>query len=191
MSNVGSVSWVNGSALDLESVMGDTKVDLLLFAVGSICHLHNSGETERFLEQVARVLRRGTGQAMIPLQNELIISRSHTEEPVDISDAPWSKLDVAQDYHSRNFPGIVYRQSPVQNSVLDGNVRHDKYTFQVLQKSDDETPELVVEDNEINWTLRLWKEEEWLSVIKQAGLSLVETFQTTHETYYIIRLLNI
>ena len=188
MANVGSISWVKGTALDLESVIGRRKVDMLLFAVGSICHLHGAGEVDRFMQQVAQVLRPGSGRAIIPLQNELISSRCHTQEPADVSDAPWSQLHVAQDYRSRLFPDVVYRQSPVQTSVLEGNVRHDSYTFQVLQKPSGSTKEDVVENNKINWSLRLWEEGDWISVIKHAGLDLAETFQTAHETYYMIEL---
>lgn len=188
MAHVGSISWVNGTALDFEAVLCGRKVDMLLFAVGSICHLHAPGDVDRFMQQVAQVLHPETGRAIISLQNELITSRCLTQDPAGVSDAPWSQLLAAQDYRSRLFLDIIYRQSPLQSSVLEGNVRHDRYTFQVICKPEGGTEELVVENNEINWSLRLWDEGDWFSVIERSGLHLADTLQTAHETYYILEL---
>ncbi|KAL9116831.1 MAG: hypothetical protein Q9187_006639 [Circinaria calcarea] len=66
VANVGSISWVNGTALDLGTILCGGKIDMLLFAVGSICHLHAPDEVDRFMQQVAQVLRPGTSRPSSP-----------------------------------------------------------------------------------------------------------------------------
>ncbi|OJJ40653.1 hypothetical protein ASPWEDRAFT_225587 [Aspergillus wentii DTO 134E9] len=62
------VSWVLGSALDLEATIagrGDLKVGLLIFSIGSISHLSEDRQPETFLEEVSKILRPGTGRASV------------------------------------------------------------------------------------------------------------------------------
>ena len=120
--------------------------------------------------------------AYIPIQDDFISERFITtaQQPVDTK--TWAQLEVAQDYLSRLYPGLLYKQFPVEHSRTEGPIQVDEYRFQVVKSSGE-----MVENNKIQLRLRLWKEAEIVKWVSIACLDLVETFHSSHETYYVLK----
>jgi SAM-dependent methyltransferase len=193
MAQVGTVTWALGEAVDLTTSVAALQnrlgqVDILIFAVGSISHLVSPDEPQRFLSQVATLLRRGSGRAYLPIQNDLISRRSITQSPAT-TDTTWAEVSVAQDFASKLHPGIIYKQYPVEKSETNGPIKTDQYRFHVVRKTDSgEEKEEILENNKIEVSLRIWDEAEFIQWARDAGLECVETFHSLHETYYVLKL---
>jgi SAM-dependent methyltransferase len=189
MTHVAKVIWALGEAVSLTSVpalknrLG--RVDSLIFAVGSISHLISPEEPQLFMSQVATLLTPKSGRAYLPIQNDLISRRLFTT--VADSDTTWAELNVAKDFPSKLYPGIIYKQYPIEKSVTDGPIKTDHYRFHVIRKTDSGDEE-VIEKNNITIGLRIWDEGEFLQWAKNAGLHCSEVCYSAHETYYVFKL---
>jgi SAM-dependent methyltransferase len=190
MARVGKVTWALGEAVSLTSVpaLQDRlgRVDALIFAVGSISHLISPGEPQLFSSQVATLLTPKSGRAYLPIQNDLISSRSISLPPLN-TDITWAELNVAQDFPSKLHPGIIYKQYPLEKSEIKGQIKTDNYRFHVVQKADSGDQE-VIENNKITVSLRVWDEAEFVQWAKNAGLHCSEIITCDIETYYIFKL---
>ena len=212
LARIGRAQWGLGEAANLlasEILRGrEGGVDMLIFAVGSISHLVAPDEPLRFFQKVGILLRPGSGMAYIPIQNDLISERCITPEPT--ATKTWSQVEDEQEFESRLYPGLIYKQFPIQESRIDGPIKSDRYViisivvfevhiqcskslemlltlhmfsyhFQVLN-----TNGQIIETNNIQIQLRVWREGEVVKWIEEAGLKLVETLHTSHETYYVL-----
>jgi hypothetical protein len=189
MARVGKVTWALGEAVSLTSVpaLQDRlgRVDALIFAVGSISHLISPEEPQLFSSQVATLLTPKSGRAYLPIQNDLISSRSISSPPLS-RDISWLELNV-QDFPSKLHPGIIYKQYPLDKSEIKGQIRTDNYRFQVVRKADSGDQE-VIENNKITVSLRVWDETEFVQWAKNAGLHCSEIITGDIETYYVFKL---
>ena len=180
------VSWSTGEATNLSLLpllsSRQGQVDLLIFAVGSISHLKEANEPQEFFEQVAKLLRPGSGRAYIPIQSDLICQNSVSE--FKLNKDTWAEVRVAQTFESQLYGGVVYKQYPIHSATVDGYLKHDKYHFEVVRK-DENGKEEVIENNEIEISLRIWEKPQLLEWAGQAGLGCVKTFQSSHEDYFI------
>ncbi|CAG8411254.1 unnamed protein product [Penicillium salamii] len=171
------VSWILGSALDLESVMaqsGYDKVDLLIFSIGSISHLSEKDQPEKFLEQVSRVLAPGTGRAYISIYDGSLLQKSEQiafHQPKGVTEI-----------RSHIFPNIMYREFNHRGDIQD-KVKDVKFELQVVERT--ELGDQVLETNNISMKMRQWDEDELVSMSSGAGLSFVEKARGKHETFYV------
>lgn len=179
--NKKQVSWIQGSALDLEAALPASQrpVELLIFAFASICHLHEPGQVEQFFREVAKVLRPGTGRAMVSMHDDMVLSNPNLpvlllqpDEPVEIQ--------------SQTYPNVVYRT--VENGYeTDGNVRHYKCTVTVLDRSAGQ--ERILETSDTSMAVRMTKDEEELPAIASLqGLQNVDRIRNGHEIVYVFAL---
>lgn len=182
MAHVGRVAWEQGTALDLVSVpsleRGAKKVNMLMWAVGSISHLYEPEQPAQFLSQVAKVLRPGTGR--------MIISISHHLAPKDLKDAAIAPWKNPPRLTSRTFPDIVYQTTQLETKTI-CHVQHDTREVLVIKTLPDGTEE-VVEKNLVQFKGRLWRENELVDTAKDAGLQLVDTITAEREAFYIFQL---
>ncbi|KAJ5928369.1 hypothetical protein N7466_007325 [Penicillium verhagenii] len=170
MEHIGRVAWEQGTALDLISVPsldgGANKVSMLMWAVGSISHLHEPEQPAQFLDQVSKVLVPGTGR----------ISRTQRLRPGK----------TPPRLASRTFPDIVYQTTQLETKTV-GHVQHDDREVLVIKTLPDGTEE-VVEKNLVQFKGRLWKENELVDTAKKAGLQLVDVVTAEREAFYIFEL---
>ncbi|KAJ5721207.1 uncharacterized protein N7483_009141 [Penicillium malachiteum] len=182
MAHVGHVAWEQGTALDLVSVPSlngcTKKVSMLMWAVGSISHLHEPEQPTQFLNQVAKVLMAGTGR--------VIISISHHLAPKDLKDAAIAPWKNPPRLASRTFPDIVYQTTQLETKTI-GHVQHDTREVLVIRTLPEGT-EQVVEKNLVQFKGRLWKENELVDTAKNAGLELADTISAEREAFYIFKL---
>ncbi|CAG8932136.1 unnamed protein product [Penicillium salamii] len=171
------VSWMLGSALDLESVMaqsGYDKVDLLIFSIGSISHLSEKGQPEKFLEQVSKVLALGTGRAYISIYDGSLLQKSEQiafHQPKGVTEIK-----------SHMFPNIMYREFNHRGDIQD-KVKDVKFELQVVEQT--ELGDQVLETNNISMKMRQWEEDELVPMSSGAGLNFVEKARGKHETFYV------
>ncbi|KAJ5851691.1 uncharacterized protein N7529_011076 [Penicillium soppii] len=173
------VSWVLGSALDLENVMaqcGYQKVDLLIFSIGSISHLSEQGQPERFLEQVSKVLRPDTGRAYVSIYDGSLLRKEE--------DIAFHQPEGVTEIKSAAFPNITYRESDHRGEVQD-KIKDVKFELQVVEKT--ELGDQIVETNNISMRMRQWEIDEIVHLASGTGVSFVEKARGKHETFYIFR----
>jgi SAM-dependent methyltransferase len=173
------VSWVLGSALDLENVMaqcGYQKVDLLIFSIGSISHLSEQGQPERFLEQVSKVLRPDTGRAYVSIYDGSLLRKEE--------DIAFHQPEGVTEIKSAAFPNITYRESDHRGEVQD-KIKDVKFELQVVEKT--ELGDQIVETNNISMRMRQWEIDEIVHLASGTGVSFVEKERGKHETFYIFR----
>ncbi|KAJ5727667.1 hypothetical protein N7493_005487 [Penicillium malachiteum] len=182
MDHVGRVAWEQGTALDLVGVPslegGAKKVSMLMWAVGSISHLHEPEQPTQFLSQVAKVLLPGTGR--------VIISISHHLAPKDLKDAAIAPWENPPRLASRAFPDIVYQTTQLETKTV-GHVQHDTREVLVIKTLPGGT-EVVVEKNLVHFKGRLWKENELVDTAKNAGLELADIINSEREAFYVFQL---
>ncbi|KAJ5322573.1 hypothetical protein N7452_010862 [Penicillium brevicompactum] len=171
------VSWILGSALDLESVMvqsGYRKVDLLIFSIGSISHLSEKGQPEKFLEQVSRVLCPGTGRAYVSIYDGSLLEKSEQ--------VTFHQPEGITDIKSHTFPNIMYRESNHHGEVQD-KIKDVTFELQVVEQTD--LGARVLETNNISMKMRQWEEDELLTMLSGSGLKFLEKTRGKHETFYV------
>ena len=175
------VSWIQGSALDLEAALPASQrpVDILIFAFVSICHLHEPGQVDQFFRQVAKVLRPGTGRAMVSMHDDIVLSNPNPPVMLIQPDEPY-------DIRSKKYPNTVYRT--VENGYeTDGNVRHYKCEVTVLDQTAGQ--ERILETNHTSTAVRMTRDEEELPAIASSqGLQNVDRIRNGHETVYVFAL---
>ncbi|KAJ5089108.1 hypothetical protein N7532_007792 [Penicillium argentinense] len=171
----GHVSWINGSALDLEAVMQDRfhkKVDLLIFSIGSISHLSEDGQPQTFLNQVSKVLRPGTGRAYVSIYDGSLLHKK--------KDIAFHQPKGVTEIKSKLFPHIVYRESNHRGD-LEGNIKYVKFDLEAVNSED----QSVVEKNDISMKMRQWEEDELVSLSSKTGVTFIESIRGAHETFYV------
>lgn len=165
--HAGQITWVLGSAYELESVPAFRdellKANVVIFACGSICHMHEPGQGEQLFSQIAKVLKPGTGRAYISLLKVGLSDGGIAEE--------LSIIPPTQVYWSRDFRDIIYRETEYRREMV-GPVWHNTRRIVVSQVMDDGT-ELVVEDNINERKMRVWSEVELRKIAAGAGLKVV------------------
>ena len=171
------VSWILGSALDLESIMvqsGYKKVDLLIFSIGSISHLSEKGQPEKFLEQVSRVLCPGTGRAYVSIYDGSLLEKSE--------EVTFHQPEGVMEIKSQVFPNIMYRESNHRGEVQD-KIKDVTFELQVVEQTD--LGAQVLETNNISMKMRQWEEDELLTMLPGSGLKFLEKTRGKHETFYV------
>jgi SAM-dependent methyltransferase len=171
------VSWVHGSALNLREVMDarkHQKVDLLIFSIGSISHLYESGQPEEFLNQASKVLRPRTGRAYVSIYDGSLLNPNKKiafHQPQGVSELK-----------SAVFASIVYRESD-HRGELEGNVKFLKFELEVVD-SDNQS---VVETNHISMKMRQWLDDELILLSSETDACFVESVRGAHETFYVFK----
>lgn len=172
------VSILHCSALDLKRATS-TSVDLLIFGIGSISHLWEAGQCEKFLYEVAKVLRPDTGRAYISLLHD------HDEDTTAAKEGSAQSSSLPLEIASEIFPNTVYRQE-YGAPQIEGNVFHIQSTLTVVDKKLN-GQELIMESDSATTTLRKLPEDELISMAQEAGLSLVDKVGRGAQTVYILR----
>ncbi|PWY72984.1 S-adenosyl-L-methionine-dependent methyltransferase [Aspergillus heteromorphus CBS 117.55] len=162
------ISWVLGSACDLESVPAfrdeGLRADMMVFACGSICHLNVPGQAEQLFRGIASVLRPKTGKAYIS-----VLKGGSSDNGVP--DQMMTKPPPAE-FRSRDFKDIIYRDTTTVLEVVDDiwhNTRHI-----VVSRVLEDGSERVVEDNIAEVKAKIWTEGELRRIAKAAGLRVVD-----------------
>lgn len=171
------VSWILGSALDLESVMaqsGYEKVDLLIFSIGSISHLSEEGQPERFLEQVSRVLAPGTGRAYVSIYDGSLLEKSEQ--------VSFHQPEGVTEIKSHTFPNILYRESNHRGEVRN-KIKDVAFELEIVEQTD--LGAQVLETNNISMKMRQWDKDELVSMLPGTGLKFLEKIRGKHETFYV------
>lgn len=175
------VSWILGSALALETVMaqsGYEKVDLLIFSIGSISHLWEEGQPEKFLEQVSKVLRPGTGRAYVSIYDGSLVQKK--------DEISFHQPKGVTEVRSSIFPNTMYRESNHRGEVQN-KIKNVKFELEVVEET--EHGEEVLETNNISMKMRQWDEDELVSMVPGTGVSFVEKARGKHETFYVFEVL--
>ena len=173
------VRWVLGSALNLEDVMKETGheyVDLLIFSIGSISHLSESGQPETFLNQVSKVLRPGTGRAYVSIYDGSLLKKKEN--------VAFHQPEGVTEIKSRMYPLITYRESN-HGGTLEGNVKYVKFDLEVLSLVGG--GENILERNQISMKMRQWEEDEIVHLAAGTGVDFVESKRGKHETFYVFK----
>lgn len=189
MACVGDVSWVLGSALSLESALsvpsqqptlartqGRPQVDCLVFAFGSIAHLDQPGQTQKFFNQVSSVLRPGSGLAAISVGDYAVEAYTSNSIPL-----PPEMTDLT----SRQFPGVVYQYKTVGEDIVD-SCREDRLRVTVARVGRAMRRE-ILEEGIVGVKHRLFSQSELMEEIKAAGLRVVEVHKGEGEFVYILQ----
>lgn len=176
------ITYTVGSALDLQAIVPrPPKVDLLMFAYGSISLLTEPGAAEQFLRQAAAVLRPVTGRAYVSIG--YLFDDSRDVEAKRIFDR-YAQLPARTDTPSADEPNVVYRYpAEYMSEKREGNIVKVYIPMQVIEKGPDGKERLVKQDNS-TMRCRIWGVGEFLLAAAAAGLQLVGTRQTFNETSY-------
>lgn len=169
------VAWIDGSALDLEAVMRDRahpKIDLLIFSIGSISHLSESGQPEIFLNQVSKVLRPGTGRAYVSIYDGSLLHKR--------KDISFHQPKGVTEIQSKIFPHVLYRESNHRGD-LEGNIKFVKFDLEAVNNED----QRILEKNDISMKMRQWEEDELVLLSSKTGVTFVESIRGAHETFYV------
>jgi SAM-dependent methyltransferase len=192
MKRIGRIDWLVGEAVHMISMeilqnhIG--RVDLIIFAAGSVSYLTGPDEPLKFFTQVAALLRPGSGRFYLSVRDDLISSRSITDDvllPRNGKTLAWPGLHEQQVTPSALYAGVLYYQQPVEDTVIYGPLKTNRFRVQAIRRTgfgDDE----ILEDNLIETTLRVWNETEMLNWAEEAGLKCLETFHEFDQTYYVL-----
>lgn len=168
------VSWIQGSAVDLEAALpaSERPIDLLIFSFSSISHLHEPGQVEQFFREASKILRPGTGRAMVSIHDDTLLNNPNPRVVLIQTDEP-------TETPSKAFPNIVYRNVGKGYDV-NGNVYTYKWTITVLDRSDGQ--ERVFETSV---QVRMWEADELPAIAVGQGLKNVDRIRGEHETVYV------
>ncbi|KAJ5664869.1 uncharacterized protein N7477_007317 [Penicillium maclennaniae] len=173
------VTWIHGSALELQSIMREQeyhKVDLLIFSIGSISHLSEDSQPQVFLNQISKILRRDTGRAYISIYDGSVIQKRESitfHQPEGITEVP-----------SMVYPGKVYREYN-HRGELKGKIKYIKFDLDVLERTDGEDQE--IEKYQISMKMRQWDEDEIVSISNGTGVKFLGSSRGKHETFYVFQ----
>jgi ubiquinone/menaquinone biosynthesis C-methylase UbiE len=173
------VSWILGSALDLESVMaksGYSKVDLLIFSIGSISHLSQEGEPTKFLAQVSKILRPETGRAYVSIYDGSLLRKA--------GEIAFHQSNGVTETKSTAFPNITYRESNHRGEVQN-KIKDVRFELEVVENT--ELGDQILETNHISMRMRQWEVDELVSLALGTGVSFVEKARGKHETFYVFQ----
>ncbi|KAJ6107168.1 hypothetical protein N7523_008491 [Penicillium sp. IBT 18751x] len=173
------VTWIHGSALDLQSIIRQQeyhKVDLLIFSIGSISHLSEDGQPQVFLNQISKILRRDTGRAYISIYDGSVIQKRESitfHQPEGVTEVP-----------SMVYPGKIYREYN-HRGELKGKIKYVKFDLDVLERTNDEDQE--IDKYQISMKMRQWDEDEIVSISSGTGVKFLGSSRGKHETFYIFQ----
>ncbi|KAK2802470.1 hypothetical protein FQN51_004533 [Onygenales sp. PD_10] len=173
MASVGNIVWALGEAATVASLPAlknyAGRVDLVIFAAGSISHLTGPDEPLHFFQQLALLLRPGSGRAYTPIVNTGITKRSITEEPK--GEKRLVDLAAVQILPSKMFPNVIYKKGGVDESKEEGAIKTRYHNFHVLRQEGSEAEENVIAEYRVEFVVRLWQEPELLEWFNEAGES--------------------
>lgn len=155
----GNLTWILGSAFDLEAALAGmphpvSAVDLLILAFGTITHFTVECQGQQFFNQVAKVLRPGSGRAAVSFYR----SFEKTGDPVRLP----GPVDTGR-VPSLQRPGITYQEVLLETNTL-GDVY--KESRQVTVRDHDS----VLEQNVVTTEFGLWTDEMVKQMADLAGL---------------------
>ena len=183
--------YIHGSALEMQSLPAlqqhapGRQIDMLTFAAGSISMLYEPADAaERFLEQVATVLRPETGRAYISMRYVFDDSRPKEAEAVSMR---FAEMERSSDIPSQAHPGIIYRHvEEGAGQRREGNLVFWDLPMEVVEK-DAQGHEKILERDVASMGGRVWQAGELLKASTAAGLALVEEIPTSNETMYVFK----
>jgi ubiquinone/menaquinone biosynthesis C-methylase UbiE len=179
------ITYTVGSALDLQAIeglQGPPKVDLLIFAYASISLLSEPGAAEKFLRQVVKVLRPGTGRAYIPIGYLFDDGRQSEADKIN---QRYADASTRTDMPSKKYPNVFYRfPEGYMATRREGNIVKYAVPMQVVEKGTG-GQERVIEAESPTTSVRMWGDGEFLLEAQMAGLQLVEAKRTFNETSYV------
>ncbi|KAK2788349.1 hypothetical protein FQN52_006673 [Onygenales sp. PD_12] len=189
MASVGNIVWALGEAATVASLPAlknyAGRVDLVIFAAGSISHLTGPDEPLQFFQQLALLLRPGSGRAYTPIVNTGITKRSITEEPK--GEKRLVDLAAVQILPSKMFPNVIYKKGGVDESKEEGAIKTRYHNFHVLRQEGSEAEENVIAEYRVEFVVRLWQEPELLEWFNEAGLECVDASLGMHDTLYVLK----
>ncbi|KAF3403667.1 hypothetical protein F1880_009671 [Penicillium rolfsii] len=183
--------YILGSALELQSIEAlqqqapGLQIDMLTFAAGSISMLYDPEDgAERFLEQVAAILRPETGRAYISIRYVFDDSRPEMADAVAMR---FAEMERSSDIPSQIYPGIIYRHvEEGAGQRREGNLVFWDLPMEVVERNA-KGHEKVLERDIASMGGRVWQEGELVSAATAAGLVLVEEIPTSNETMYVFK----
>ncbi|KAK2810512.1 hypothetical protein FQN50_003001 [Emmonsiellopsis sp. PD_5] len=190
MASVGNIVWTIGEAATVASLPAlegyAGRVDLVIFAAGSVSHLTGADEPQQFFQQLALLLRPGSGRAYIPIVNNMITKRSITEEPK--IEKTWVDLKAAQVFPSKMFPNVIYKKGGLDELKEEGAIKTHYHNFHVLQQQEGSEAEgNVIAEYKVEFILRSWQEPELLEWLKDAGLECIDASHGMRDTLYVLK----
>jgi SAM-dependent methyltransferase len=174
-----NVRWITASASSYASALrtnGINSVDLLFFSVGSIAHLTSPAELDAFLSDTARVLRPGTGRAVISILSEFFVPTGGTPPPRE------DELDDGVSLESVDMPDHIYEKG-VTKATWDESGEIKTETFGLSLKHGEQ----IVWEERLSWSLKVIKEEEWMRALEGAELRVVEKQELGMQIMYVLR----
>ncbi|KAL4862419.1 hypothetical protein BDV12DRAFT_203067 [Aspergillus spectabilis] len=183
---VGSVSYLVGSAVslrELEAFSGPPAVDLLIFSAGGVSLLHEpTVAIEKFLGEVAGILRPGSGRAYIAVLKTFIGAEAR-----EVVSKVSGLLDscLAEVVPSAAYPGTIYRESK-EGVRSDGNILMMDDCFEVVTKGSD-GQDIVIGKDASTCKSRILKAGELLQLAAAVGLEFVQEEETCLETIFVFR----
>lgn len=180
-SDTETVSWVLGSAIDLETALAaevpSQSVDLITLAFGSISHFHEDGQPERFFQQVAQLLRRGEGRAAVSFVSLYMDPDGPVTMPIGAEGTP--------NLPSRQFPGVFYQEAML-DSPTEGRVFVDRRQVTVTREDDSGHRQVLAQD-EVATKFRLFAQQEVRKMIAAAGLRVVDIITIPEEQIWVMQ----
>lgn len=176
-----TVSWVLGSAMDLETALAPEvprqTVDLIMLAFGSISHFHEHGQPERFFQQVGQLLRRGEGRAAVSFLSMYMNPDGPVTMPVGTEGTPHLP--------SRQFPGVFY-QEILLDSPTEGQIVVDRRQVTVIREDENGHRQVLARD-EVVTKFRLFDQQEVRKMVAAAGLQVVDIITIPEEQIWVMQ----
>lgn len=171
------VTWIQGSALDLQAVPefqdGSLKSDLLIVAFGTFSHFTELVQAAQFLREIAQVLQPGTGRAYISIRD--VASTCESSPDANGQD------DQGPDMPSLILPGITYRRIGTEVQVKDSVV----YVISNVQVLGPDGK--IVGTESATTAFRMWGNKEILTIASSIGLGFVETVKGEDEIHHVFQ----
>jgi len=188
--------WVEASAssfvADVFARLGSTQeerengvVDLLLFSVGSICHITEQSEIGAFLHETVRCLKPG-GRAIVSILNEFLPT-SYLNAHNDTEESKFGPpADGSIDYEktmripSKDRPGEVYVKYPT-TEVWESDVRTDRFRLEVQDERGS-----VLRAHDLDWKIKMLDVEAWKKSIAQVGLRVAGEVRGDIQVWWVL-----
>jgi ubiquinone/menaquinone biosynthesis C-methylase UbiE len=173
-------TWVYGSALDLVGSIpqlrgGEVKVDFVTSALGSLSELHGAGEPLQFLQEIAKVLRPGSGRVFLSFPDEMLAMAPRQEFAIgEIVEVP-----------SKKDPSIFYRQIIHKSQATNGFLEYSATQLAITRMGEKEE---ILETKPIYYKFRLFLVKELEELVAQAQMKILDQIRSGTETIFEIGL---
>ncbi|KAJ6009295.1 hypothetical protein N7522_004311 [Penicillium canescens] len=186
LSQVGSVSWICGSAIELstllESSSKPSKVDFVFSAVHSVGHLIHPGELEKFFADVAKLLRLHSGRACISIWKHYLLSTDDEEAKTQYNDIGSLPMVLA----SKKFPGVLYRNH-YHGEELANDILASKTNVQVFRQHENGEEE-IIESIPTVLRYKMFREPTLLRILESSGLEVLNKETNVMDFVFTLKL---